>query len=611
MAYLRGSQLTNLFSGTEVTYNGYTLPPEGLHVYASSRPVMDPTGKTKLYDHITFTADFVVVPESLNERSTDTLVAYLRRVLTKPNQQLTIKGHGLGDIRIRSNVSDVNNGPVTTGFDWEQLQSNRVAHIIWTVEFNLPGCSSIGFLTSGNITSFNYSVKWGWDDISGGLRKRTITGSVGMFAFSQGDFYFSTTREAETLLEQHFPRPNAGYHRNYDFDLSDDRKTLLFTISESEIMSDVPYPEPIMDLHISQELEGGRDRGFFTQWSWSINSSVQVFKPRTGSSIAHNKVLAWVALTRIILDRLLNYKDKFYYAGESERPVTLFIDNLRIADDITGNGFEFSIRGAIYVNTSNLFQATGMFQPMGGNSNTWQQRNQFITNQNIDAFQLPSDLPGTLSQGREKIINICTQARESATTYSAEYKPKPPQALLIEDDKPTAESSWRGYEYRVRLIDYNQSVVNVPLSAQFPRIETARKSAERTEEASPVSDFNPITYQNALTEIVTVHNPTAKVFEVVLSGKAHRVGYRINAPNLVSYGGMKAVKIGTDEIVERVSPSRKVRNGVVSEYFLAWRKRYILTVPDPDEPISAKNPAEPQSDKYETDVPSQFKHVKA
>lgn len=617
MALIR-TDLEALYAGTTVTYNGYEIPPDGLHAHASVTAVYDNARKTKLYDKVMFTADFVVALEGelgVGASSVDQLVSQLRKILMTPKQPLRIRGHGFGEYGIKIGTSDTDNGPFPLDFRVEQLHSSKVIHIVWTIEFNLTGCAVEGFLSAGDLSSFNFSVEWGWSDLQAGLRTRNITGSATMFTFTSANTLFSSQRKARELIEQSFPRINAGYHREYRFTLSDDRKTLLFSITETEIMSDTPFPEAIADLSMRQSLRGSRKNAFFSQWNWSIAASVAVFIGRTaGTSIAINKRFAWIAVTRMILDRILKAKDRVYYVSETERKVTVFIDDISINDEITGNTFDLTISGLIWVTSNQLFQSTGMFQPLGGTTTTWAQRNNFLKQLGIDAFQLKSDAPAGIGQEREPIISLCNTVGGTTETSSQEYKPAAPETMLVESEKPKPEESWYKYEYHVRLLDYNTSVLNVPLSDELPREDKLRNDpAVDSSEQSPISDplDSGITADNALTPIVTVHNPTTRVYKVVLTGKALRQGYRINTPNLISYGGMKAVKIGQDEIVERTSPPRvDVNNQELREHYVAWRKYYVLVVPKPGEKISKDNPNVPQHDRYLTDVPKQFKNRK-
>lgn len=599
------SDLDKLFTNTEVTYNGYTLPPVGLHVHTSESPVYDDSKKSLTFIQVRLIADFIISFPEESQTSLEAEVARVRRILNKPGQTLVVKGYGLGNVNLIAGQS-LDGGPRTASLDIETLHSSKFAHVVWNVEFTLPGCSSVNTVISGTLLGFDYSIKWSWDDLSGGTRTQIVSGVVHLYAFIQGTKYYSTIHKATELLEKKFPRIGYGFDRAYSFDFSSDRKQLMFTITDTEkLYGQVASPEMMADLQLSQRLHGSLGDGNYTKWKWDINASVLVFKPRRNSSQSQQKQLAFIALGRIIVDRLLNFKNKTYYSDGENIQVRLFVEDIDIQDYITTNAFDYNVSGTIYCTTEVLFDATGMFDPLTGTTSTWKQRDDYIKSLGIDEFLLNTS-GSTLLTGNEDIINVCNQVSSSEPTVSAPNKPKNPKSLLVEDEKPTPETSWLDYQYRVDLIDYVDTVVNIPLSDNPPRVEKARDAAELPSETSPVSDLLPVTSDNALTEIVTAHNPTAKVYKVVLSGKARRLGYRINAPNLLSYGGMTAVKIGQDEIVSRESPSRKD----IREYYLSWKKYYVLVVPDPTKAISKDNPNQPQHDRYITDVPKQFKNRK-
>lgn len=609
MAAIR-TDLSTLFTGSEVSYNGYIIPPEGLHVRASSVPVMDKANKSRTYDKVSFTADFIVALESEGARNTDLLVADIRRKLTTPARRLVIKGHGFDNIDINGSKADMDNGPRTTSFEWEQLQSHRFAHIVWTVEFNLPGCSNITSLTPGDLMAFNYSISWNFDDATGGLRRRVISGEVEIYVKTIGTSLTYDITKVRDLLIKKFPRIGGPWDRSWDFSLSEDRKTLSFTVSDSEKMLDNFLPEAMLDLQLTQSISSNLDKSAFTEWNWSLSASVLVYKAGTNqsSSISRHKELAWISLGRIIVDRLIKYKDKVYYSAGQEHKVKLLVNSIDMADYVTSNSFDFSISGTIFTTTDVLMEATGFLQPLGGYTSSQQLRDNFISNMGISPLITQAEFVQGFNS--EEIIDPCNQIVIQSSSNETSPRLNKPQVYLVQDEKPQPDESWKTYEYSVRLLDYNESMVNVPLSNEQMRVETERKDASDASEPSLVPDINQgLTSDNALTSLVSVFNPVARSYRVVLSGKASRLGYRINPPNLLSYGGMTAVKIGVDEVFEKTTPAGKdINNQEMRTHYLAWRKVYVLIPPDSSKAISSKNPNAPINDKYKTDVPKRFKN---
>jgi hypothetical protein len=606
------SQLGTISDNVELTYNGYSIPPYGLKVRTSEIPVYDSAGKTIKYTRIILTADFVTTIEETvsGYQSTDNTVDTIRRRLHNPCKRLTIKGLGLGEMDIRQTTTQFNNGPKTVGFEYEQLQSNRIAHIIWTVEFNVANCTSASPL-NGLIVSYNYSLSWDWDDLSGGVRTRVATGVVETNPFTSidGQRYSSYIERAKELIKAQFPRIN-GYDRKHSFQLSEDRKELSFTITDTEKMTDQPLPEPMCDLVMRQSLSGSRNKANFNEWQFGLTASVLVFKPRNGLSLSHNKTLAWIALGRIIIDRLIRFKTVSYSNPATGEPTRarLFVDDIQIDDEVTGNSFDFSVRGTIWVTTEKLFEATGMFKGITGVSNNWGARDNFIIGQGIDdlnSSEVPVFIGGSLTTGTgEQIINPCNQIIEQ-NNPSIKFIPSSQNAYMAESERPEPDEAWRYYYNHVELVDVNESTVNVPLSENPPREESIRGNPESPKEVSPVADPVAETSPEIAEAFPTVHNPTGKLFVVVMKGMAERDGYRINAPNLISYGGMKAVKYGRDKVASLNSIPRKDRNGrTITVYRLVWTKTYILV---PMEKGNGFGPTQPENDKYVTDVPKMFR----
>jgi len=68
---------------------------------------------------------------------------------------------------------------------------------------------------------------------------------------------------------------------------------------------------------------------------------------------------------------------------------------------------------------------------------------------------------------------------------------------------------------------------------------------------------------------------------VTMRGFAIRLGFPMNAPNLVKYGGKNAFKFGTDRIIESkvavgAVTSSGNTSGVQTIYRLDWEKSYVL-----------------------------------
>lgn len=598
-----GNNALGIFEDVEITYNGVTLPPM-TNAKITIHPQYDKSGRVRKYDQVTMICDFFVPRTSPSQVSTDLDIETIQRRLNENGQVLVIKNHGFGNLisnRIDGH-SDFMHGPKTLTLEVEPMNSNKLVHVVWIVEFTVPPCTNANNPISGQIIGMSYGITWGWSDNDGGLLTRTINGEIELEsnrpstsdvrALSTVYNVAASVKNAHYFLNNFFPRV-PGFKRTRDYDLSMDRKVLQFTINDEEIMSDVAFPEPILDIKADEHLHSERDKTAFQTWDVSLSAQVTVFKPRSDKkqySLSWNKRLAWIAVGRILLDRVNRFRNLEYYRGDKREAVTIMIEEIDIGEDIFGNSFDVGIKYLVYGSSEIIFAATGFFNAPRTIGN-WQKRDTFL-------YSIGADEPSfTVVPDNEVIIDLCNNPSYTYQLPQVSDKFTPPTDVFVEDEVPDADKSWRKYTNDIYIREANQTTVNVPLQNNAPRIEELKPNKSPLEGVFPLSEKKNLGASPGVSGKVTVFNSTGKVFYVTMYGKAERLGYKIKPPNLLSVGGMVAVKCDVDSIVPEVILGGKDRRGRDrSMYKVSWVKHYVLVSPEND-----PNLREPKDDSFITD----------
>lgn len=227
------------------------------------------------------------------------------------------------------NLSDLNFGPRPQLLVCEPIGGSRAFRVAWTVECALPSCcvvydngsfklcNSPAHFNDQNynlvatalgstlkITEFNYSMSWAIDDDK--FTTYTIVGTVefagqlfsdnAVNASSFNGTVADTGKVADALALAFYLRP--GFKRNFQYDLSRDKRRIEFRITDTEIPSDNPYYPGIKSCTVRQSISGNP---MGAQWNLSFSGDFEV-QPGVP------KYWGLVAFVALIQDRLKNIK---------------------------------------------------------------------------------------------------------------------------------------------------------------------------------------------------------------------------------------------------------------------------------------------------------------
>jgi hypothetical protein len=312
------------------------------------------------------------------------------------------------------------------------------------------------------------------------------------------------------------------------------------------------------------------------------------------------KKTAWVWLSFLILERLNRAKGLRYDKSDGTSADVHHIPlRVEISDDIYANTFSLNVSWWLFTTTTLLFRSTGMFDAVGVQGLTWENHRRSLDDQNITADNIVREGLGLKD---DRIVDICNQPPSTSSAQTSRETPKSGVDALLAADMPEKKDSVVDYKNDVTLEIDNDTYYHNPMKdGQEPVEEQIRdkNEYENIPWLMPIPD-GPSPSEKEIKGQLR-QKPSRSTYRVIMKGFGVRIGFSMTAPNLESYGGMKAFKVGTDVITERKMAISPVITGgrtrkVPTLYRLDWEKTYVLDgVPD-----GMENPAKTDG------VPEQF-----
>jgi hypothetical protein len=600
-----------------VMYNGFRFP-FARHSTASFSPEMTDDGRATKYVRLDLHIEFVWVPLTdtydptsghigsaartySKTATTDATFASLRKKLVEPGQPLRFIDQGIGEISVQDGTNfDVNNGPKPKVVSANPIAGSRALNVVWECSTWIPNCPSASVNGTVGIAQLPYSVSWSID--GSGVTSRTISGSVeiplsrnpstGLLAGT------ATKNSADSVrddLIRFFPRLLGFNRTNQAFTLSEDRKTLKFLITDQEIPSDNPFFPGIANQKVNRRYSSTIKDGF-TKWQGSVNGTIEV-------APGFNKLRAWVAFAAIFEDifkkrnkgRVPNLKGT-KLTMPTGSVITIYpkkdswgiLTSISIDEELYGRSLSFSFTYMLMTTFDTLFSASGLFQPLtiSQNEASWQRwRTSLSTIQGDRGWrQLKFD------PNADVIVDLCSQPTLPA---SKDYQlPNSEKS----DDKTTGESPPgpdKDNSYIHASSDL-QALVETGVGYVMRLLQGAAQQespSEKTPKETGLPNINQNDKVNSAdtSKKVSVRQVRPSVYKIVYSGKLIRAGFPCPIPELKTVGGVRALKVGSDQIIQKqLGVGTDVDSGQpLAIYGLSWRKEYVLESPPLDGSIDA------------------------
>ena len=512
--------MAGFLSGTgTLTYNGVIFPNQ-INARVSILPMLDSAGRMKKYSIHTLTVVAVfhnemhvdiTQPFGPSETLDDGMPQLIAK-LTEPHATLVFDGKGLGYHNINTNYQDVAYGPFPKIEDIQFIGDNRAVQITWSVTTALVDClnsNGVGQSPYGRLLELNYSMAWDIDE--SGLTFRTVNGILEIPSRRTG---VSTRTIRETADKYRYLINIAipdGYTRRQTWNLSPDKRTLTFAITDREIPSDNPYfpgtINPSLTYRVNNTQQG------FRQWQASLSGSIEV-------AMNHPRWYSWVAFLLAANSKLSAIS--LGTLGNQDPAAIIMPTHFGFSEELFGRTTSFDMSWVFATTWETVLKASGLWAPIQGT--TWAAYKTSMTDVGQNWSQRgTSQLSHSVSD--DHLHDACEVARGLYIGQQVDRLRNSAQYQVFNQKCPPPKSSWLVFQNSVKDIRKTNTVAHYPLST--PEVYT-------TIEADPSSPD----YQNPGSETTEpiVQRRSDSKYHVVMKGFSLRVAHKVPRFELTEFG---------------------------------------------------------------------------
>lgn len=368
----------------------------------------------------------------------DAALAVLRKKLTEPGKTLKLKNQGLGGDLTVNYANAIGRGPSPKMLAWEPMGGNCACRIVWECEFTVAECDP-GILTNtSSLGEFSYTVDFSLTP--DGLTQVTLAGLIEVNVHRMGEIglaWRQIDHTADQLREQinFFKAVNVERRRQYR--LSEDRRFLHFTITDTEIGSENPYFPGCVRMDVQQRLNSKGPTAYGVRFDNGISGRIEV-------APGFPKKLAWYAFVWVVKARYkkFNPTPDENSAGTKSPKILRHFD---ITEDIFGRGMSFSLAWDFVSDRETLLEQSGLWEPIPGSWNNWRSS----LSQNVDAVYGPA---GAMHRRTDdNLIDFCLYVPSQPLV-----QPEPPLTRMGAVPQifspPGKDESWLQYTVRIHLV---------------------------------------------------------------------------------------------------------------------------------------------------------------
>jgi len=533
-----------------VAYNGVTFPSP-LRAKAEVRPIYDDAGRMVKYRAYTLTVEAIFVGEDFAAIGAGGAIgpgmALLRQYLLEPGGTLTFTDQGLGHNLTALNIVDF--GPKPRILTWEPIGSNRAARVVWSCEFTVVEYYGTGAYGEGKFGEFCWDAAWNIGE--DGMQTRIVTGSADARVYRNG---LNITNTADSLREEIKVPMLDGFKRTQQFRLSPDKRTLFFTITDTEIPSNNPYFPGMIDMDIRHRVAGLVAAA--AEWDVSLSGSITV-------APGVEKREAWKAFVQIVR-AIKEEQDKGKQVGSGEPSSILITDRLEIEDEIFGRRISFFMNWKLLCNRETFLKASGLWKKMPGKWDTWRA--------SLEDVVGPRGYAQLSHSARDDII-----INFSVTGEPSRYRPRVRKPALrhemgdlFKDPCPPKESSWLAFRNRIYVLSGIDAIRNRELGGA-KQLPVLKANAFDNEGGKLINRFRGHT---------VIQHRGGAAFDLEMRGYARRLCYPITKDDIPTIGpavifpGMKDLVPILEEIVPSHKEDRTIGGHEV--YRAAWRFQFLV-----------------------------------
>lgn len=394
----------------ELSYNGVTFPGP-TRASINSTPIYDQADRSvkyvkhKLRVETYFCHDDTALVTGAPavagaDPHVNNIVDYIRLRLTKVGAELRLREKGFGlDVRVNGVRTagrapgvyyDAEFGPKPRVLAWQPVGDNRTVKVVWEVEFNIPECCQ--YPTQDVPLERTYTVDWSID--AQGLTTRVIEGrveaTIARIPLAAG---LRMNGNADDFRHwAFFPIP-LGFVRTQKYKLSEDRRVLLFTLTDQELPSDYAFTPGTLKMDAEQTVSSrflDGNAGGFVKWDCSIRATITLPKNQTMGigglpKSLYGRKLAWIAFKEILDEKIWKVAKRKGRRGILKIPgkvsnssvedavmktiskggATFIPDEISMREDLYGREFNFEFKYTIFCMPDRVFESTRILHQNG------------------------------------------------------------------------------------------------------------------------------------------------------------------------------------------------------------------------------------------------------
>lgn len=443
----------NVYLGALISAEAESTPvysPKGELEHVTTEVTIEsiiPGGATK--SNYLVDATSTLTPDYASGR-TDDILHVMRNLLTQPRKTLYMLNSGFGSVVIdgqpsqstltvaeiesflsttfdtaaefetlvgtsAENRKDLAMGPIPKILQWEPIGARGACRVVFKITFHTKEClswNSSGTLPIGKVCSFGYKTSYIIDDMYRTVKRTTGTVKIHQNVSTTLNIAgFETLNSSADLLRDtmlmRFPSPANFKRIESMFNLSEDKRELVFTITDRELNSQEPFPANVLDMEVDHTVEG--EGPGFVNWVSTLDGSITL-KPGIDYWVAWY-VFAQIAVFRLARGtKFKRVKGKFdqegntKYTEHSANPIPI---KLKIREKMfSGKGrFEFSFSWKMHTSKADdIFAATGQFSSISNDTGyTWEAWKSSI----VDLEYNPRGMAALKDNPNTILVNSC------------------------------------------------------------------------------------------------------------------------------------------------------------------------------------------------------------
>lgn len=549
--------MVRAFQTGEVTYNDFTFPGP-VHTTLKVSVVRDSANRTTKYREYIFTVSCIVVPSDFQFLSAgadlDEGIRKLRVNLLRPGKVLKIIDQGYGNDLVVSASNCIGFGPVPESLDIVPVGSNLAHRLTWVVRFTVSECNdSEGIrLPTSHIGEYSYGINYSFD--SRGLCTRTITGVMECLVTISGQYL---TKTADDLIDGLTYAIPEGFTRVKSYNISNDKRYLHFTITDTELPSDQPYFPGMIHMDVTHTLRGSIKTA--ATWTIALSGTIEA-APGVAKSICW---FAFVDLIDRVRESFFKYA-KGTYLGDANSKPYLIIGDISVDNHLYTRAMNFSISFFAVCDIKTILAASGVWEPSTLKWKNW--------HRSMATVFSPRGYAKLKTPARDDIVlTFCDAPRINQLDTYSPNDPKPIAPRIYAG--PTEDSSWIQYEVKPSIIKEADYIVQAPLGKTSSEIESLLSCLDNMN-GGYVSGGGSADTASSPSRIT--QERSAGTAQFCIECYASRVKYPIKDNDLakvLTIGGQPAKQV--HEKIKHGSPTKRTPEGYPI-YTVSWYRWYNI-----------------------------------